>query len=315
MREVSGIELRLARARMEVQRILSTRERATTTTSRRNFTLLLFLAALLPIRGTFAAAKKSIAAAARFVRPNAKWDANNFYEFVKALPPDARLILKKSVHLLKEDAKVGDLKSANQDAKDIQKRMLWLSSNVFAYPFKDASKVGHHQVVMWAAKESNVSLQVVDKFSTFELEKELYKLLFAQLWNKLTPVQRQALLAKIDPNGSIKDRAAVAAMGGAAALAALSATVAFTGFAFYTTMSLAIAAVASAVGVVLPFATYTAAASVVGVLAGPVGWAIMGVSALGGLVFAGRANVQKTTAAILQIHALKVEALIADGAK
>ncbi len=92
-------------------------------------------------------------------------------------------------------------------------------------------------------------------------------------------------------------------------------TVAFTGFAFYTTMSVTIATVAGAVGVTLPIATYTTASSVVGILSGPVGWAILGVAALGGLALAGRANLQKTTALIDQIHALKVEALIAAGVR
>jgi hypothetical protein len=138
-------------------------------------------------------------------------------------------------------------------------------------------------------------------------------MLFVQLWNKMTAKQREVLLAKVDSAGLIKDRASMAALGGASALAVLSTTVAFTGFAFYTTMSVAIASVASAMGVALPFAVCGSAASLIGVLAGPIGWAIMGLSALGGLALAGRANLRKTTAFVAQIHALKVETLIAAG--
>lgn len=90
--------------------------------------------------------------------------------------------------------------------------------------------------------------------------------------------------------------------------------VAFTGFAFYTTMSVAIASVASALGVVLPFAVYGGAASLIGILSGPIGGAIMGVSAIGGMALAGRADLQKTTAFVAQIHALKVEASAAASA-
>jgi hypothetical protein len=39
----------------------------------------------------------------------------------------------------------------------------------------------------------------------------------------------------------------------------------------------------------------------------------MGISAIGGMALAGRANLQKTTAFVAQIHALKVEALAAAG--
>ena len=45
-----------------------------------------------------------------------------------------------------------------------------------------------------------------------------------------------------------------------------------------------------------------------------IGWAIAGVVAVGGFALAGRANVQKTTAFISQIHALKVAALLEAGA-
>jgi uncharacterized protein YaaW (UPF0174 family) len=93
----------------------------------------------------------------------------------------------------------------------------------------------------------------------------------------------------------------------------LSATAAFSGFAFYTTMSVTIATVALAAGVTLPFVAYAGASTLVGVLSGPVGWAIMGMAALGGAALAGRADPQKTTALIAQLHALKVEALIAAG--
>jgi hypothetical protein len=96
-------------------------------------------------------------------------------------------------------------------------------------------------------------------------------------------------------------------------LATLSATVAFTGFAFYTTMSVTIATVACAVSEILQFSTYAEASTVVGVLSGPVGWAIMRVATLGGVALAGRPNLQKTTVLIAQLHTLKVEALIATG--
>lgn len=78
-------------------------------------------------------------------------------------------------------------------------------------------------------------------------------------------------------------------------------------------MSVTIATVASVVGVTLPFAGHAGASALVGILSGPVGWAIMAAGALGGIALMGSADVQKTTALLCQTHALKVEALIAAG--
>jgi hypothetical protein len=265
------------------------------------------------VSNVFAAGRKPIAAAAPFVLPKLKWTPNHLHGFIKALPKDARLTLKKSLEVLPSGATVANLMSGDQDAKDIQKRVLWLSSNILTYPFKTVSNLDYHAMVTWVAAEAGVNKPILNSASTFTLERELFKMLFAQLWDKMTAKQREDLLKKVDSAGLIKDKAAMAALGGAGALAALSTTVAFTGFAFYTTMSVAIASVAGAMGVVLPFAVYGSAASLIGILSGPIGWAIMGISAIGGMALAGRANLQKTTAFVAQIHALKVEALAAAG--
>lgn len=278
---------------------------------RRSF--LVLLASSLGFLGWIVTRQRPIAKAASFVKPKEKWTANHFYNFLDALPPDTMLALKKSFGILSADATETQLKGSDQDARDIQRHALWLSSNVLAYPFRDETKLNYHDLATWVCGEAGVSQIVIQKAPTFALERELHKLLFAQMWDKLNPQQRKDLLAKVDPNGTIKDKAAIAALGGAGALAALSATVAFAGFAFYTTMSVTIATVASAVGVTLPFATYAGASTVVGVLSGPVGWAIMGAATLGGVALAGRPNLQKTTALVGQLHALKVEALIAAG--
>lgn len=254
-----------------------------------------------------------MAKAAPFVKPKEKWTADHFYNFLNALPADTMLALKKSFGILGADADKTQLKGRDQDARDIQIHALWLSSNVLTYPFRDETKLNYHDLATWVCSEAGVSKGVIQKAATFALERELHNLLFAQMWDKLNPQQRKDLLAKVDLNGTIKNKAAIAALGGAGALAALSATVAFTGFAFYSTMSVTIATVAGAVGVTLPFATYAGASTVVGILSGPVGWAIMGIAAFGGVALAGRPNLQKSTVLIGQLHALKVEALIAAG--
>lgn len=250
-----------------------------------------------------------MARAAPFVKPKERWTADHLFHFLRALPPTAMLDLKQSQGLLNPDSTAEQLLGPDEDARSVQEHLLWLSSNVLTYPFRDAASLSYHETVAWVAAKAGVPKALVATSMTFALERELHKLLFAQLWDKLTPDQRRDLLRKADPTGAIADKAAIASMGGAAALTALSGTVAFTGFAFYTTMSATIATAASAVGVTLPFAAYSGASTVVGVLSGPVGWAIAGAAALGGVILAGRPNARKTAALVAQVHALKIEAL------
>jgi uncharacterized protein YaaW (UPF0174 family) len=275
--------------------------------------VLVLIAAGLGVFGWLRLTRESMAQAAPFVLPNTHWTADHFYNFLHAFPGDAMLSLKKAQGLLKPEATKDQLSGIDQDARDIQKQALWLSTNFFEYPFRDETKLNYHDLVNWVAQKAGIPEEGRRGASTFALERELLRVLFAQLWDKLNPQQRKELLEKLDPNGVIKDRAATAAMSGASVLAVLSATVAFTGFAFYTTMSVTIAAVASAAGVTLPFAVYAGASTVIGILSGPVGWAIMGLAALGGIALAGRPNAQKTALLIAQIHALKIEALVAAG--
>jgi hypothetical protein len=275
--------------------------------------ILILLASSFGIFSWIATREKPMAKVALYVKPKEKWTADHFYNFLKALPSEAMFDLKKSLGILSADANETQLMGSHQDARDIQKHALWLSSNVLIYPFRDETKHSYHDLTIWVCREAGIPESKIQTASTFTLERELHQLLFVQLWDKLTPQQRNDLLAKVDLNGAIKDKTAIAALSGAGAVAALSATVAFTGFAFYTTMSVTIATVASTLGVTLPFATYAGASTIVGVLSGPVGWAVMGLATLGGLALAGRSNIKQTTALIAQVHALKVEALLAAG--
>lgn len=256
--------------------------------------------------------RRPIAKAAPLVKHGEIWSGQQFTEFLHALPQDAILDIKKSLGISENATEPGS-KNRESDVLEIKKELLWISSNVLTYPFKKHKNIDYHELVTWTCKKAGVSSALIHKCATFQLEHELYKLFFAELWDKLNEKQRADLLLKIDPNGAIKNKAGLAALGGAGALAALSAAVSFSGFAFYTTMSVTIHAVASAVGVTLPFATYAGASTLVGVLSGPVGWAIIGLAALGGLALAGQADVQKTTAFLCQIHALKIEALVEAG--
>ena len=255
----------------------------------------------------------SIAESAAFVKPGKKWTDEDFYQFLQFLPAQAMLDLKKNQELLNSKASGKHLNGPDQDARDLQAHAHWISSNVLEYPFHKAKNLDYHKLVVWVGEEAGIHQKRLNKSSTFAIEHELHELLFAQMWDKLSRKERRDLLAKIDPNDGIKNKAEKVIMGGHAALRALSATVALKGFPFYSSMSTTIAAVANTMGVTLPFSAYSGASAVLGVLSGPVGWAVMAVASIGSLAFVGRADLKKTTALIMQIHSLKVEALAAAG--
>ena len=223
------------------------------------------------------------------------------------------LNLKKGIGLLDPMAVESQLNGPERDAREVQKQTLRLSSHFITYPFSDEKQVDYHEITKWVCRKAGVPSKVLEQASTFTLERELQNLLFEKMWDKLTPEQREELLAKVDPSGTIKNATAIAALGGAGALTALSTTVAFTGFAFYTTMSSTIAMLAGSLGVTLPFTAYAGASTIVAVLSGPVGLAVIGAMAIGGIALAGGPDLQKTTTLICQVHALKIEALEAAG--
>ena len=78
-------------------------------------------------------------------------------------------------------------------------------------------------------------------------------------------------------------------------------------------MSSVISATAGFFGLTLPFAAYSGASSTAAVLSGPVGWAILGLAALGAVIFVGRANHAKTAAFVTQLHLIKVHSLKKNG--
>jgi len=191
----------------------------------------------------------------------------------------------------------------------LKKQLIWVSSSTFTYPLK-SNAVDYHSLVQWVAKKKGIPKENIQALPTFELEKKIVEKYFQELWDKLTPEQRKELLDRLEKQlgQAIPNKAAIALMGGGAALAALGTTVALTGFAFYTTMSVIISGIAAIFGITLPFAVYTTASSTVAVLAGPVGWVLAGGLVLGGVIWSQLPSVDKTASFIMALHNLKAYA-------
>ncbi len=238
-----------------------------------------------------------------------KWGPGQLFKFVNALS-DAHLApLGASLEIERfED------KSKPSKVEAIHREILWQSSSIFTYPVKSLEDIDYHDLVVWCANKVNIPKSQARFTSSFDLERQIVEKQFVELWDKLDEQQRTELLRTIDPSGEIEDAAAIVAMSGTAALAALSATVYFSGFAFYTTMSVVICTVAGWFGVTLPFAAYMTASSTMAVLTGPIGWAIGAICLAGAIAaWAGQANIRKTTATVMQLHCMKAGALYGAG--
>lgn len=224
-----------------------------------------------------------------------EWSLNDVQEFIESLP--------------KTDLKeLGDLTGeSGATAEQLTNHLMWLSSYAFTYPFKDKNNVDYQsEILLWAAQENGITLS--GSPSTFRVERKILEKKFVQVWDRLTPQQRNELLKKDEFSGlNDNQKTALVAGTGAAALTALSATVAFSGFTFYTSMSTVIATSAGLLGVTLPFSVYTGASSAVAVLTGPIGWTLALVAGTGAAIWASAPDVDKTSAFILALHVYKAK--------
>ncbi|MBA2226265.1 hypothetical protein [Thermogemmata fonticola] len=255
--------------------------------------------------------KKALAGIAPLVKPNDYWTTEDFNTFLDSLPKLSLLSLKQSLGLIDENKKPNLTYNAN--SYKIKEELLNASNNILIRWFKDPNNIDYHEIVQWVAGKLEIDKEKIANYSTFMLEREILEQMFVKIWDGLSKEQREELLNQLDPNGKIQDKAGIAALSGAAALAALSATVYFTGFAFYTTMSVVIYTVAGFFGLTIPFAGYIGASSLVALLSGPVGWVLIAVGAIVGIGLLGRADWKKCAAFVIQMHLLKVQALQAAG--
>lgn len=187
---------------------------------------------------------------------------------------------------------------------EIEKEACWVSSHWVTYKFKDFD---YHETVKWVAKKTGVEKAECEYATTFQLEHSICEKLFARMWDKLSVEQRKTLLK--DAGFSSSDIPGIAAVGGGAAVLALGAAANLAGFSFYILMAKTLVPVVSAITGATAATTITA----VSVLCGPVGWAIGGCCLVGGSLAVGRADVDRTTAFVVQVHLIKIDAMKKSG--
>lgn len=233
------------------------------------------------------------------VAPTIQWQSSDLEVFLSSLG-------RKESALINESLGIDD---TNLDLTKIKREVVSRSSHFFTGPFKNKETFDYHNIVHWVAKEYDVKTKVLDSASTYKLERIIFEEHFIRLWESLNEEQRMEYLKEAYSTDSLEDLAGIASLSGSAALVALATSVSLTGFAFYTGMSTFICSAASLLGATLPFSAYVTASSTVAFLAGPAGWILGGLIAIGGLVFLGFPDAKKLAPFVIMTHCLKANRL------
>lgn len=255
-----------------------------------------------------------IANAAPLVRKDVTWRVGYYLEFIAALPPSGMLVLKKSLGLVPFDAKESALKGPQADMVEIASSLCQASS--WLGYCRNPADFDYHGMVGKVADQAGVDQAKLKLASTFDAEHLLMEKVYADIeknfvsqWDKMTPEQRKKVLARADPNGQLKDHAAIAAQTGSVAIRALTAVVALSGFSAYVAATTALSAAAAAVGLTLPIGAYTTMTATIAVVTGPIGWAAATVASIFAVAMALRPDTKKMAAFALTMHALKLDAV------
>ena len=131
-----------------------------------------------------------------------------------------------------------------------------------------------------------------------QIERQIVKKFWGDLWNRLTPEQREEMDNKLREESEKKGSGLTGtALTGAGLIAANAG-----GFATYMMASTIVGTLTSALGLALPFAFYTGMSSAIAVVLGPVGWLGLALVALWQL---GKPDLSRVTTAVCIIAAVR----------
>jgi len=233
------------------------------------------------------------------VAPTIQWQSSDLEIFLSSLGEKESKLINESL----------GFEEPTLDNPKIKKEIVSLSSHFITGPYKNKETFDYHDIVHWVAKEYDVKTKVLDSASTYKLERIIFEEHFIRLWESLNERQRMEYLKEAYSTDSLEDLAGIVSLSGSAALVALATSASLTGFAFYTGMSTFICSAATLLGATLPFSAYMTASSTVAFLAGPAGWILGGLVAIGGLVFLGFPDAKKLAPFVIMTHCLKANRL------
>ena len=214
-----------------------------------------------------------------YLNLNTRWNSYDLDNFLSHLDESRQQILISCLEKVSEF-----------NVETINAEVVRLSSSFIGYRFQDKQHFDYHDFVEDVAKSYDINLEIIESKNTFQLERMILEEAFADFWDQLDSSGREELLTAIDETqelGKNLSSTGLVMLSGSAVLASLSATINLSGFAFYTTMSIAIHGIASALGIALPFAVYTGSSSLFAFLAGLPGLILMAMGAVGGALTLG----------------------------
>ncbi|MEL6384572.1 MAG: hypothetical protein AAFQ89_19360 [Cyanobacteria bacterium J06626_18] len=131
---------------------------------------------------------------------------------------------------------------------------------------------------------------------TADIEAAIVLQVFQDIFDTLSPQQRQELLMSMERDIDDPDLATLIGSGGAMTAAKLS------GFGVYFLASTTLGSLTSALGITLPFAVYMGMSQTIALILGPIGWTALG----GGLLWAiNQPNWHRLVLAVIFIIALR----------
>ena len=81
----------------------------------------------------------------------------------------------------------------------IRKELLWRRYHKTIWWAYRKGKINYHyDILRWVAEKKGVSKELINKHSTFDLERTVAKKYFEKIWDTLTTEQKQELLRKIE---------------------------------------------------------------------------------------------------------------------
>lgn len=149
----------------------------------------------------------------------------------------------------------------------------WNCQSIFGWVL--GSEPEYHDIVKQVANKVAVSYS--DGESSAEIEVRIAQSVLRTLWDRMDDEQRRKMDAKLREIAQQFDGSALLQSG--SVFAALTSAQ-LSGFGVYLLASTALGAVSGAVGVVLPFAVYTAMSGAIATIIGPPGWIAAGLFAV-----------------------------------
>lgn len=250
---------------------------------------------------------------APFVKIAQVWTTTDFLEFLGALPIEGLLVIQKSLEIVAPDADIKVLKSRAVTIQEINQASCEQSS-WFGY-CRDPAHFDYHALVVASGERAGIDPKTLVGISTFKAERIfMEKILkdvgayFATKWERMSTEERMKVLKRADPDGALKNKAELINASAKTVFSAYRPVTRTTGFSadLLATSSLV---GALAAGFTVPMPGYLRMTTAMSSIAGWQARAILILVDLAIYAWENRPNVRTTSAMIMTMHAIKMDAL------